>query len=141
MTKASVQTLHLGTSSFWARVQFCLYLLFRQEVCFWGTVTTTMSPDEAPPGSSPATGVGRARVYAAIDTERDYQDRLPATRTDGQPRTVGDYLVMLDYYLRQAIDRWTMSPGDAQALDAVRKVAGICVHCMEDHGAPCRQST
>ena len=89
----------------------------------------------------------RLEVYNAIDTERDYQDRLPTTRsthpvrprTDGQPHTVGDYCTMLRYYAGQLDEAWTMNAGDAEALEVMRKIAGIAVHCMEDHGAPRRQ--
>lgn len=83
----------------------------------------------------------REVIYDVIDGERDYQDALPPTRTDGHPRSVGDYLVMLDEYGRRAKIAWTDNPGDEQALDVVRKIAGIAVHCMEDHGAPRREVT
>lgn len=82
--------------------------------------------------------MNRNRVYQLIDSERAYQDKLPSTRTDGQPRTVGDYLTMFQYYLDKAAEAWVMNPGDQSALDVVRKLAGIAVHCMEDHGAPPR---
>ncbi len=80
----------------------------------------------------------RAEVYAAIDGERDYQDALGANRTDGSAHTVGDYLTMLDTYLRRAQDDWTGNPGNEQALDELRKVAAIAVRCLEEHGAPPR---
>lgn len=80
----------------------------------------------------------RRKVYELIDGERSYQDTLPPSRTDGVPHTVGDYLVMLDCYLRRAKDDWTNNAGNEQALDEIRKIAGIAVHCMEDHGAPAR---
>jgi hypothetical protein len=80
----------------------------------------------------------RGQVYAAINTERDYQDALPPTRTDGMPRSVGDYITMMRTYARAADEAWTYNPGDAQALVQMRKIAGIAVHCMEDHGAPHR---
>lgn len=76
----------------------------------------------------------RQEVYAAIDAERDYQDALPSTRTDGLPHTVGDYITMLAYYQQQLVMNWTLYAGDYRALDAMRKIAGIAVHCMEDHG-------
>lgn len=76
----------------------------------------------------------RELVYKAIDGERAYQDALPSTRTDGSTCTVGDYITMLQYYNAKLIEAWTMNPGDKQALDVFRKVAGIAVHCMEDHG-------
>ncbi len=80
----------------------------------------------------------RTAVYAAIDTERDYQDRLPPNRTDGVPRSVGDYTTMMQHYQTQLVAAWTTNAGDDQALHVMRKIAGIAVHCMEDHGAPPR---
>jgi hypothetical protein len=79
----------------------------------------------------------RKEVFAAIDSERDYQDRKwPAGL--GAAHTVGDYLVMLATYVQVAQLEWTNYRGDAHALEIVRKIGGIAVHCMEDHGAPLR---
>ena len=83
--------------------------------------------------------IARFKVYQVIDGERDYQDALGSDRTDGAPRTVGDYLTMLRDYLAEADRNWVRNPGNEQALDTIRKIAGIAVHCMEDHGAPPRQ--
>jgi hypothetical protein len=80
----------------------------------------------------------REEVYKAIDSERDYQDVLSSDRTDGLPRSVGDYITMLQYYQHQLVEEWTMNPGNEQSLHVMRKIAGIAVHCMEDHGAPLR---
>lgn len=83
--------------------------------------------------------ISRPDVYAAIDGERDYQDTVWPENSGGQ-QTVAGYLVMLAKYLRDAEHAWTTNPGAApvQALDVVRKIGGIAVHCMEDHGAPRR---
>jgi len=81
----------------------------------------------------------RGQVHTLINTERTYQDNLPDTRTDGSNHTVCGFLCMFDTYLRRAIDGWTNNPGTAEALDNIRKLAGICVHCMEKHGAPHRE--
>ncbi len=84
-------------------------------------------------------GNRRAVVYSVIDGERDYQESLPDSRTDGANKTVGDYIVMAERYMRKAIDDWTDNPGNTQALHQLRKVAAICVRCMEEHGAPFRE--
>jgi len=76
----------------------------------------------------------RDQVYAAINQERDYQDKLPATRTDGKQRSVGDYCTMMTYYAGQLVAAWTENPGDTQAMDVMRKIAGIAVRAMEEHG-------
>jgi hypothetical protein len=83
--------------------------------------------------------MNRQEVYTIVDGERDYQDSLPPSRTDGREHTVGEFLVMLQHYLNQAVEAWTLNPGDGAALDNVRKCAGICVKCMEVHGAPRRK--
>jgi hypothetical protein len=81
----------------------------------------------------------RRRVYDAIDSERIYQDLLPPARTDGRKHTVGDYIVMLQNYQAEAVAAWTKNASDEQALHTIRKIAGICVRCMEEHGAPRRE--
>lgn len=83
----------------------------------------------------------RQQVYSLIDGERNYQDSLgPDRRLPTEiPHTTGDYLVMLDTYVRKAKDAWTNTAGDPAALEQIRKVAAIAVHCMEDNGAPPRQ--
>ena len=52
---------------------------------------------------------------------------------------VGDYITMLSHYQQKLIQAWTLSPGNDQALDVMRKIAGIAVHCMEDHGSVKRE--
>jgi hypothetical protein len=94
-----------------------------------GCIMRGAHPDRFPLGP-----LSRHIVYAYIGAERDYQDSLPPSRTDGQPRSIGDYFTMLRYYMRQADEAWTVNPGNGPALDVIRKIAGICVHCMEDHG-------
>ena len=82
----------------------------------------------------------RETVYAAIDQEREYQNALPPSRTDGKSHSVGDYITMLSYYLKQAEMGWACHAGQRAALHGIRKVAGIAVRCMEEHGAPERGS-
>lgn len=81
----------------------------------------------------------RNEVYEIIDGERDYQDKLPNTRTAGVPHTVGDYITILRHYIMKADEAYTTKAGDEAALEVIRKIAGTSVHCMEDHGAPKRK--
>ena len=85
----------------------------------------------------------RAAVFHAIDGERFYQDHVveqnPNRHDASLPEhSVGDYLTMLATYLREAQENWTRNAGVDKSLDSIRKIAGIAVHCMEDHGAPLR---
>lgn len=75
----------------------------------------------------------REDVYKLIDSERDYQNSLGASRTDGSKKTVGDYLTMMNAYLQKAVEDWTFNPGCEKALDEIRKIAAITVRCMEEH--------
>ena len=86
----------------------------------------------------------RQEVYAAIDSERDYQDRKwGQTESSGKPgvggaRTIDEFA---SYILGYAMDLHRISSHEldpAKKLDFVRKVAGLCVSCMEQHGAPHR---
>lgn len=83
----------------------------------------------------------RSEVYAAIDSERDYQDDMqvgPDGRTDGRQKSVGDYLTLVRVYSQKADEAYSGSPGDEAALHVIRKIAGIAVQAMEVHGAPRR---
>jgi hypothetical protein len=83
--------------------------------------------------------MNRTDVYKLIDGERAYQEDLSSDRSDGVDRTVGDYITMMGYYYNEMVKQWTMNPGNEEALNVMRKIAGIAVHCMEDHGAPPRK--
>jgi len=90
--------------------------------------------------------IPRERVYLAIDSERSYQDKLKEDRTsnptDGTrsiDHTVGDFVTMMQYYQNELVGAWTENPGDENALHVMRKIAGIAVNCMEQHGAPLRK--
>ena len=87
----------------------------------------------------------RAEVYAAIDSERDYQThawRENAGLSATEPvRTVAEELLMLEEYTAKARAAWTAAPRAievAATTDILRKCAAICVRAMENHGAPLR---
>lgn len=87
----------------------------------------------------------REEVYKLIDGERFYQDQFIKTNPDrcdgGDDHSVGDYIVMLTTYVREAQENWTRNGGVEASLHSIRKIAGIAVNCMEDHGAPKRNLT
>lgn len=95
----------------------------------------------------------RAEVYAALDSERDYQEdrkdeaAVEYVKACGAPRTnwfheVASYLTYIRDYLTQAEHVATRNWGpeaDLKTMHALRKVATLCVACMEEHGAPQRE--
>lgn len=83
----------------------------------------------------------RKEVYEAIDGERLYQDRMWAASgasADGV-LSIGEQILLIEEYVTKARALWAVeNRPELGALDMIRKIAGIAVHCMEDHGAPPR---
>ncbi len=77
----------------------------------------------------------RDEVYLAIDSERDYQDDKWHTNS-----TMGEFVLLLEEYVDRARAAWSQSMPDERTLDTVRKVGALAVACMEQHGAPWRQT-
>lgn len=81
----------------------------------------------------------RAEVYREIDRERAYQATLDHTRTDGCAKSVGDYIVLAEYYARKANDKWTENAGTVAARHMLRKLAAVVVAALEVHDCPPRE--
>jgi hypothetical protein len=87
----------------------------------------------------------REEVFEAINSERDYQDSLwwdylADAAHKPNPLEIGEFLTLIAVYLRKAQDVWTVEKKtELEALNTVRKIAGIAVNCMEQHGAPRRE--
>lgn len=83
----------------------------------------------------------RNDVYAALDSERDYQE-MRKQRDDGQPfHSVEEFLLYMEDYLHEArsVASRTWGPdAKPKTLEVLRKVVALGVACMEIHGAPQR---
>lgn len=77
------------------------------------------------------------KVYDAIESERDYQDRKWGTPGE-HPHEVGGWLLLMDVHLKRAREAWAGANNDREALIALRKVLAIGVACGEQHGLPTR---
>ena len=84
----------------------------------------------------------RNEVYAAVDSEREYQEYVVDPSLSEQEsfdkHSLPGELVLMKLYLDRATNLWAGRPTNETALDCVRKIAGIAVRCMEHHGAPPR---
>ena len=87
----------------------------------------------------------RIDVYAAINTERDYQqDRwapsdLGATVADADTRSIDEWSLYLQRYVMRLVLHSADNPDErTEKLATMRKIAAMCVACMEQHGAPHR---
>ncbi len=87
--------------------------------------------------------IPRSEVYAAIDSERDYQQaKWGASLSGGRPgtgeRSVDEFILYINGYADKLADFASEFADTEKKLHFVRKVAGLCVACMEQHGAPKR---
>jgi hypothetical protein len=91
--------------------------------------------------------VTRQEVYTAIDSERDYQDsryglklsgERPASEGEGGNRTLDEFILYIQNYAHDVGAFASTSSDWEQKLHKIRKVAGLCVAAMEQHGAPHR---
>lgn len=104
----------------------------------FGKTPETEVPETKP--DAPAKGfteIRRDQVFAAIGTERIYQELKWGTLEE-HPQSVGAYITLMRVHLDKAADAWAGSAGDAEALDRIRKVLAIGVACGEQHGMPRR---
>lgn len=73
--------------------------------------------------------VTRAEVYAAIDSERAYQDSMwpEDAPADPRPLSIGEGILLIEEYHTRALI-------EIDSLQSIRKIAGIAVRCLENHG-------
>ena len=88
--------------------------------------------------------VFRAQVYEAIDSERAYQNTRwnDETTTTGGRHSLEEWFTYVEDYVREAqhiLSREAKQNADPKALAIMRKVAGMAVCAMEQHGAPRRE--
>lgn len=77
--------------------------------------------------------MNRSEVYAAIDSERRFQDQRWGT-IEQHPHEVGSWILIMEKLLADARSAWAGSCGDIKALDEIRKVAAVAVACGEQYG-------
>lgn len=87
--------------------------------------------------------VSRQEVYSAIDSERAYQNRQwQEPEQEGVPNQmgIGEFVLLVEEYAMKARASFCVEKRpEIGALNIMRKIAGIAVNCMEQHGAPHRE--
>lgn len=81
----------------------------------------------------------REEVYKLIDGERKYQDNVGGAK---RVLPIEGEMILLRTYLQKAEKAYTETFGDPTELptmDVIRKIAGICVRCMENNDTPERK--
>ena len=85
----------------------------------------------------------REEVYAAFDSERNYQDgkwgnTLSGDRPGDGTRTVDEFALYIAGYTADLTHNASHFGPTGDKLDIIRKIGALCVACMEQHGAPKR---
>lgn len=93
----------------------------------------------------------RQEVYAAIDSEREYQETMwgdslsnerapdPTKGENGGDRSLDEFTLYIIGYANELGDLASHYVGAEEQLNIIRKIAGLSVACMEQHGAPKRE--
>lgn len=87
----------------------------------------------------------RTEVYKALDSERDYQDKRwnPKTTRTGGEHSASEWLAYMEDYIDEAqhiLARESDEVAMPKVMNIVRKVTAMGVVCMEEHGAPPRNT-
>ena len=78
----------------------------------------------------------RKEVFTAINSERDYQDDKWGLE---DTHSLEEWVLYMEEYIAKARKALADDEDDDEALENIRKVAGLVVAAMEDHGAPQRE--
>ncbi len=90
-----------------------------------------------PENKVPVRPATRDAVYDVVDGERDYQDGEWSAAE--RSLTPGEYLILFEEYVAKARAVWVKEHGDVALINNFRKLAGIAVRAMEQHGSIARE--
>ncbi len=82
----------------------------------------------------------REEVYAAIDSEREYQKKWDTAESSGKHEAAA-WILFMEQYLQEAREIESKAAAEdvrGKVLSKIRCVAALGVACMEQHGAPKR---
>lgn len=85
--------------------------------------------------------LSRHEVYKLIDGEREYQDKqfghtMSGDRPGNGWRSADEWALYIQGYANELTNLASHSVHDDAKLNIIRKIAGMCVCAMEQHGAP-----
>ncbi len=72
-------------------------------------------------------------IFGAIKREREHQIRKYGDAAN-RPRSIGEYLLVMQIELQEAIDEWGSTDGNDGALEEILQVVSVGVACMQEHG-------
>ena len=78
-----------------------------------------------------------SEVCDVVEGERAYQELRWGPFESHGKHEVASFVTFLSYHLEQAT--MCAATGERDVLDQVRKIAGLAIACLEQHGAPARE--
>lgn len=86
----------------------------------------------------------REEVYAILNGERDYQDKIwnEHTTASGGKHVPSEWLVYIQHYLTKAIEVASTLPNPESndlVMENIRKIGAMCVAAMEQNGVSHRK--
>lgn len=76
----------------------------------------------------------REDVYAVIDQERDYQDSRFGDGEGTGARSLDEFILYINASAGKLANSTVSYASSKDKLHALRKIAALCVHAMEQHG-------
>jgi hypothetical protein len=73
-------------------------------------------------------------IIGALDDEREFALK----KYGAYPRPVGEHLLLVEQYVKDAKTAWTRYSGDDRALHELRKAGAMILQCLSEHGCPFR---
>ena len=85
----------------------------------------------------------KMEIFNIIESERKYQDsKWGHTLSDDRPgdgsRSVDEFALYISGYAAVLVHAASTTGTPNSKLEVVRKIAALCVACMEQHGCPQR---
>ena len=85
----------------------------------------------------------RKEVYSAIDSERNYQDKMPDDRSIRKNNlSQAERLLLIQVCVDRASELWYKEAGETlvSVSEQFRKIAALCVQDGEQNGMPSRDA-
>ena len=79
----------------------------------------------------------RTEIYKAIDTEREYQDKMWINPID---RPIDSYATYIAYQVTELQKLCATTDEPEEKMNIIRKIAALCVSCAEKHGISERET-
>jgi hypothetical protein len=82
-----------------------------------------------------SSSLSREQVFNLINGERAYQDAQAKKWNHAGTPSIESAILMMEHYILECRRAWVSSSDPTLALDNIRKITGVAVRALENHGA------